>query len=226
MSAFVVMRLEDRIVVLSDGATYPGYHDFTMTGSISKTYQFPHLSTIMVWRGTQSLVGLLYFKFAHRWNSFDEIIQMIPEHAGEAIGYFHNLWPEAAGAAEIAICGWSNTRSRFETYSFLMDTTVQYQQDPKAIPSVYMAPEPDRDRLVANGLVKDGKVTVTNDADLRMLIQSQRETAHYMGHPGDDADTAAKGYCVGGFIEELTLTSDAITAKIVQRWPHEMRKAH
>ncbi|QIO49635.1 hypothetical protein HA461_20420 [Rhizobium leguminosarum bv. trifolii] len=222
MSAFITLRLDDQVVILTDGAVYPGYHDFTIIGYANKVWTFPHLDMVVAWRGTSDLCGLLLYKKSHKWTSFDMLLRELVEHAEEECDRFGTLWPGRDGACELAVCGWSDDRETFETYSFNMDTNAAICKPPQLTEQLYMAPFPDLSCMEALGIAANGHINITAVDQLKLLMQAQRDTAHYMGHPGDDADRAERGHCVGAFIQQTTLSRGHITSTIVKRWPDEL----
>ncbi|WP_163265596.1 hypothetical protein [Chelativorans alearense] len=219
MSAFLTARMEEQIIILSDGASYRGLDDFAVTGMMSKTLVLPHLTCAMVVRGTANMLLQLNMNHRSTWASFDELVTILPEQADTECDRFHQFYPDRHGIAELAVCGWSESRERFESYSFHMDSWEECRDKLEPTPAIYMAPIPDRDRVEANGVPVEGTIRLEG---LHRLMQAQRETPHFIGLPGDSADACEKGYCVGMFIEEVTVTHSGILSRIVKRWPDKI----
>lgn len=224
MSAFVVWRYENGATILTDGAAYSGYGDFSIVGHLKKTITLPHLNAVIVYRGTTNLTGILLWRYL-RSTSYDDLVTELPDQIRGVKNDYRELFPGRFGFAEFCAVGWSESREAWETHSFMVDP--EDPEPPVAVlqPQLYLAPEVEIEAMLRFGLAERGEsgvnVKIRSNEDLLLIMQAQRETPQLMGVPGSPADDADEGYIVGAFICETSISARGIAERIVHRWPDE-----
>jgi hypothetical protein len=213
MSAFVINRQTDGVVILTDGALCTKSDDYKLSSLLSKIWPMPHISTVVCYVGSVNVFSLLVLNHGPEWASFDYMLEVLPRDLEYAATQALSYWPGAGTAVMIAVAGWSDARNRWESYSIGVGGSLP--EDEWFVvhplhPLTYMPSITDeadaiaRERANGNGLQY-----------LREIMEQQRLQKL------ESANGPERGavFSVGGFIQETYLTKECITTKIAKHWP-------
>jgi len=216
MTAINIIRQKAAVHVLTDGAGYSP--DGTFTFRMQKVFPLAHLKAVIAVRGSPLFGPMFAHHASVRASGFEHLVSLTPAIAREEVdkvpGRFEREfdliiagWSQACGPASVALC--SHSRHGFEPWQ-VIDLDV-------------ISLSPSSERITAELAVAYPKGVEPDDFDpivdgLRVLeIQRQNPVEHAWESAGPVTQPA-----VGAFAQLTTVTADAITTRIIRRWPDEI----
>jgi hypothetical protein len=220
MTAFVLIRTPEAVVVASDGIFYD--ENGIVCGTGSKAIIVPEWSCVIVMQGQGGFLQSVRCRLGQDCTSFDDMLRKIVQVSEDERkfcierGYIRDF--------NMALAGWSESRERFETYALhSVDSELPAGSVPgsqsiepwklTAVPAIYGAPGADQKQRDRFGLNVDGSVNGFEYAQRGIWA------ARYSRFPFQLGKTLPEGHCVGGFLEVSILRRDRIETSIVHRWP-------
>lgn len=211
MSAFIVNRSSESVVILTDGAACDPANGYVLSSLESKIWPMPHISAVMLWVGSTNIPRLLILYRQKQWTSFDRMLEVLPENLREAAATARERFPDSNATAGVVVAGWSDKRQRFETYSI----ETHHDEDPSTTPELTELPKLSRCPAFDDAAVLVAQDKAGNGIEcLHELMEMQRREKQV---PASTKDQEAI-YTVGGFIQQTVLTKDKIETSIVKRW--------
>lgn len=229
MSANVIVRQDDGIVIATDGIAYDGQG--IVVAHVSKVALMPEWSCAFAVRGagvvpTMMLFGLsklatLGFNIA----GFDDFLSFLPAAAEEVHKALLSDPTQSYPQFSMMIGGYSEAHGRFESYS-LRSRDFEYpigdeiHQQPAytlaPLPSTHFAPTPSPEACAAVGLYQRGPDDPPEAPQVTAIRGVCAARLDKGSLPGDEVN---EDYSIGGFVQLTTILRDSVTSEIVHRWP-------
>lgn len=232
MSAYVAIRKSKAVELLSDAAACRS-RDGVVMSIASKITIVPGMICAIASKGP-----MVVHKFggALEVNSpssafgamasvccrtFDEVVDRFDEVLGLVEALARALFP---GPHEMLIAGWSESRNRPETYSFMSTDsptvwTTMAAADrgslQEAQPMVVAGSLPPWERVVAHGWsMPDDEDRFDPDVDGLAILEAMRHEPMPSTGPHEP-----EAFRIGGFVELVTVNRDGVSREIIRRWP-------
>jgi hypothetical protein len=217
MSAINVFLDPAAAHIVTDGALYE--RDGTLVAAGQKVATFAHLPAAIAVRGASSFLPLLSIEINASARSFDELLEIIVAKA-EAVFAVCAAMPGQARfkSVDVILAGWSETRECAEAYGL-------FNYPAHGAPSWQLVPlegglVSPGDYAFHKGIQAAGIDPLAADFDAATdglrIVQAQRARAWPI------TGTAETAHIVGAFAQLTTVTQDAITTRILERWPDKM----
>jgi hypothetical protein len=226
MTAINVLRLHDRVVLATDGASYDP-DDGTVLAFINKAWPVAHWPGVVTCRGDSLAGPLLAFVLGNTFGSFDAFVAGIE---GRAEDIHDRVAPylDTVTDVDLVAAGWSADRQRPESFYMRLGSQevpgMTDSQVKEAIAAGSVAP--DAYRLTelprrAFGPNVTGLGVVDTDAMdegelfafLRDVLERQR------ADPFDPGNGEPPFSIVGGHATATVITAEGVSQRVFHRWP-------
>lgn len=227
MTAFAMIRLDDRIVIAADGAMYMPGGQIAAFGS--KILQLPHISAALVCAGPSFLLRYLNLKLGANLSCFDDLLCEAPEALHYAYEDFESDI-EWKSPFYMGLCGYSVERERFESYYLrsvdreesgafsLPGAAWELMPAPMAFAMPWPSDEACR-RVLLITPVNEGYAFDPEILAIKVIGASRFAASDGLHGEGYGV------HLVGGFIEMVTIRKDLALSQIVHRWPDRIGEA-
>ena len=206
MSAVNVIKSADAVHVLTDGSA-------VLNGEISgygrKCHVIPHAQTALAAVGTLGVLGFT-MELAFRAGTFDDVLKLTPGCLEWMFKLMEGHLPALDRSFELHAVGWSTQRARIEHWLLsnvgggpVEASALQWQR----FEDHSINPPLSADVLAAAGFTAERFAAFDPMTDGAALVDLQRR--HW-------------GRRVGVFVQCDTITHDAITSRIIHRYPEDV----
>lgn len=219
MTAIAIFRLDDGVVIASDGAAYASTTG-CLTGLTSKVVLAPEWSCVLAQRGAGGVVQLIRSRIGFEVLTFDDLLDVIVGVAIDVYDSYKVFGYDDDARFSLFLAGWSETRERFETYQLRTHgheahaegtgevlVVEPFQLTP--LPFVYLAPG-GGEHMERFGVMEAIAANDPIPATVRAVCAARQLR--------NVSDEAAE-HCVGGFIQLTIVRRDKVESTIVHRWP-------
>lgn len=220
MSAIAVCRRETAIVIAFDSIAY-GADGVVSSVRAGKVMPIPELGMVIGNTGIGNFTSFLRAQMAHQYASFDEAIVGAPTDF-EMTRIFMIAMGKAIEEQPCTViyAGWSDDRSRFETYRIsARDKEIMSGDQVETIAANTLHPIPGdwcsaryrREDAAKFGLDRGEESSALEEA-VGLVCAARATTAHNHDAIGDD-------YAVGGDLHVIILERETMTQMRTHRWP-------
>ena len=223
MSAMVMVCKSDRVELLSDAALYD-----PITGTVgaihSKLAPLPELNCVMSGRGPIPVMWITAYVAGLSSTTFDGVVANFDAIRAEAATYNNGDVPaEEWAQSDIGLIGWSESRNRPEGYMSLGNRVPEIAPATGSLCPCDVGVFAGRPVNVADAFVES--VRECPDAfDAEIDGVAVMELMRGEALPLSDARDAFFGHCIGGYIEQATVTRAGVTVRTIHVWPDEIGK--
>lgn len=227
MTALVLMRLDDGILIASDGAAYRD--DGLLHSHATKVALMPEWSCIMGGRGIGCALSRLYLMlqtFSRNGTGitgFDAVLDALPDLSRFLKQQYDENLPGEQHFS-FMIGGYSERRGAWETYILrsrpngVGEAPLDGEQPAFTLiplPNIHLAPLASDEGLTAVGILppRDGPRDPVAEA-IRFICAARLDK----GWSERRLDAPAQ-HLIGGFVQVTVLTRDSVTSSIAHRWP-------
>lgn len=221
MSGYIVHLVEDGAIILTDGAccAYDEKRErYALIWVGQKVWPMPDISAALVFIGAVNVLSFACSRARH-WKSFDKLCELLPADTQWAAQQAHASHPALGTDCEIGAVGWSESRERWEFNRVIVEGNNIFSAPPKLevsepdFPLYIQPPLSDEEIAAAVRNNEPGSVGILHD-----MMHKQRQSKHKARTRPELGDF----YTIGGFIQQTTLTRNAIESRIVHRWPDKI----
>lgn len=214
MTAIILVRAEDSVIIYSDGAAYD--HDQVMGQVHAKVDCLPHLPAIIGRRGSAGIDLALSIAVRGKYETFDQMVAGIEEDIPEMaeIQFYH------AGVVNMGlyIGGFSAERDRWETYWIAANGPYPdelTEHSLKLEPAGWLVAQPDLTEEQWSDILPVGENLSVTDEHFIAMMEAQRRNKYPSGATADSTEA----HVVGAFIQRTILSHRGIDTQIIKRWP-------
>ena len=213
MSAINVIVKSNAVHVLTDGAAYES--DGTLSSIGPKVNLMPHQSCAVAFRGPQSVRPILGELIGLAAPSFAELKAVIVPLLQEASRAYAPLFEGCSAGPdfEVVVAGWSDEGPA----AYMVASHDRHSTPWEIIPLTGLCITPADETIHEKMLATLPTDCTADDIDPAThglaILEIQR--SHLVENDGIDGKFCA----VGGFAQLTTVTPDAVTSRIIHRWP-------
>lgn len=223
MSALVMVCKSDRVELLSDAALYD-----PITGTVgaihSKLSPLPELNCVMAGRGPIPVMWITAYVAGLSSKTFDDVVANFDAIRAEAATYKSSDVPvEEWGRCDIGLIGWSESRNRPEGYVSPGMGLPENGVAAGGLESCDVGVFADGSAEVTHAFVesvreeREGFDAGTDGVALMELLRRQALS-------DSDGRGACPRHCIGGYVEQATVTAEGVTVRTIHQWPDEIGK--
>jgi len=219
MTAINVIKQYTSVSVITDGAGYRA--DGVLAFRVQKVFPLAHLNAVIATRGSPLFAPMFAYHASIRATEFDDLKRLAPEIAKEESSKASAAQPDTDSEFDLFIAGWSETSG---PSGYVLCNHARHGIQPwQAIDLGPINLSPHSEAIKAELDLAYPKGVAADDFDpvfdgLRGLeIQRKHPVEHHWEKHGLRAHAA-----VGAFAQLTTVTAEAITTKILRRWPDEI----
>jgi hypothetical protein len=223
MSALVIVCKSDRVELLSDAALYDPTSG-TVGAIHSKLAPLPELNCVMTGRGPIPVMWITAYVAGLSSTSFDDVITNFAAIRADAATYNNGSVPtEEWSKSDIGLIGWSESRDRPEGYISLAKGLPDIGLSAGGLHLCDVGVFTGGSAEVADAFVAsvrenpDAFDAETDGVAVMELMRSETQ-------PLSDERDALIGHCIGGYVEQATVTRDGVSVRTIHDWPDEIGK--
>jgi hypothetical protein len=221
MSALVMVCKSDRVELLSDAALYDPTSG--IVGAIhSKLAPLPELNCVMTGRGAIPVMWITAYVAGLSSTSFDDVVANFDAIRTDAATYNNGSVPiEEWTNTDIGLVGWSESRNRPEGYVALARGLPQIglcagSLHPCDVGVFASGSAEVADAFVAS--VRENPDAFDAETDGVAVMELIRREVR----PLTDESDSLVGHCVGGFVEQATVTRGGVSVRTIHEWRDEI----
>jgi hypothetical protein len=223
MSALVIVCKSDRVELLSDAALYD-----PITGTVgaihSKLVPLPELNCVMSGRGPIPVMWITAYVAGLSSTTFDDLVANFDAIRAEAATYNNGAIPtEEWAQSDIGLIGWSESRNRPEGYVSLGNRIPEITLAAGSLGPCDVGVFAGGSVDLANAFVESvRKCPDAFDAEIDGV--AVMELLRSEARPLSNGRDAFFGHCIGGYVEQATVTRAGTTVRTIHEWPDEIGK--